>query len=171
MHRLAPTLLLSLALTAACGSPEPVNVPPAPPDACEAPLVGLQIGTDSSCSSGSEHWFPLGPDEGSCHGWAGTAGDGERHENSANAIRCNSDGTFEYTQFAGNVNCEGTGVRKVYSPETCTRDIPPRLYALPIDLSCCDNPGSPNCIVDVPRAGPVGATITLDGVECPRADS
>ena len=171
MRRLTSVLLLPLVLAAACGSPGSPGVAPAPPDICEAPLVGLQIGTDSTCGSGSEHWFPLGPDESSCHGWAGTAANGDRHENSANAIRCNPDGTFEYTQFAGNVNCEGSGVRKVYSPGTCTRDIPPRLYALPIDVSCCDDPGSPDCIVDVPRAGPVGATITLDGVECARTDS
>lgn len=174
MKKFLPLLVLALSLgvPTGCGSSGSADAPalPAGENVCRAPLVGMQIGPDPTCASGPEHWFPLGPDEESCHGWAGTANDGDRHENSANAIRCNADGTFEYTQFAGNLECRGTGVRKVYEPGVCEQDIPPVLYALPVDLACCTDPDGPDCIVGVPEAGPVGAVITLDGVECEPAD-
>ena len=133
---------------------------------CVYPLVRLQTGQSQSCDGGNEHHWPIGMDEADCHGWQGTDNSGGVHNNSANTIRCNEDGTFEFTQYAGNLNCGGSGVRKVYSLNTCEQDIPPVLYTVAIDLTCCSDPESPDCIKGVPTAGPVGAEISLNGVVC-----
>ncbi|MBT6436038.1 MAG: hypothetical protein HOK97_01960 [Deltaproteobacteria bacterium] len=133
---------------------------------CAFPLVRLQTGQSETCDGGNEHHWPIGMDESDCHGWQGMDNSGGIHNNSANTIRCNDDGTFEFTQFGGNLNCEGNGTRKVYSLNTCEQDIPPMLYTVAIDLTCCSNPDSPDCRVGIPSAGPVGAEISLNGVVC-----
>jgi len=101
-----------------------------------------------------------------CHGWRATDTRGELHDNSANAIRCNADGSFQFTQFAGNLKCEGTGTVKVYAPGQCEQDTPPSLYTVPVDLECCAHPGSAACAVGRPSVGIAGAEITLDGEAC-----
>lgn len=137
-----------------------------PDNPCAYPLVKLQTGQSQTCDGGNEHHWPIGMDESDCHGWQGMDNSGGVHNNSANTIRCNEDGTFEFTQYAGNLNCEGSGVRKVYSLNTCEQDIPPMLYTVAIDLTCCSEPESPQCATGVPSAGPVGAEISLNGVVC-----
>lgn len=133
---------------------------------CVFPLVKLQTGQSQTCDGGNEHHWPIGMDESDCHGWTGIDNSGGVHNNSANTIRCNEDGTFEFTQYAGNLNCEGTGTRKVYSLNACEQDIPPMLYTVAIDLTCCSEPDSAGCPTGVPAAGAVGAEISLNGVVC-----
>jgi len=133
---------------------------------CVFPLVKLQTGQDDTCAGGNEHHWPVGMDEAACHGWRGIDNSGGTHDNSANAIRCNADGTFEFTQFAGNLDCQGSGVTKVYSPGVCEQDIPPMLYTVAIDLTCCSDPDSPDCLVGMPSVGVSGGEISLDGVVC-----
>ena len=132
---------------------------------CAFPLVKLRTGPDESCSGGNEHHWPVGMAPEDCHGWSATAG-GREHLNSANTIQCNEDGTFEFTQFAGNLDCSGTGVRKVYSLDECQQDIPPRLYTLAFDLACCAAPDSPECQVGAPLVTVPGGTVFLNGESC-----
>lgn len=133
---------------------------------CSFPLVRLRTGQSQTCDGGNEHRWPIGMDESDCHGWQGTDNSGGVHDNSANTIRCNGDGTFEFTQYAGNLDCGGTGTRKVYTLNTCEQDIPPMLYTVAIDLTCCSDPDSPECPTGVPSAGAIGAEITLNGLVC-----
>ena len=133
---------------------------------CVFPLVRLQTGQDSSCAGGNEHLWPVGMPEGACHGWQGVDNEGGTHDNSASAIKCNADGTFEFTQYAGNLTCQGDGVRKVYELGVCEQDIPPRLYTIATDLTCCLEPDSPDCMRGVPSVGVEGGLITLNGEEC-----
>lgn len=70
-------------------------------DGCTFPLVMLQTGKDSECGGGNIHAWPVGMDSDDCHGWAAYDTEGKLHENSANNITCNPDGTFSFTQFAG----------------------------------------------------------------------
>ena len=139
---------------------------PASDNPCAFPLVRLQTGQDDSCSGGNDHYWPIGMDETACHGWQGADNSGSTHDNSANTIRCNGDGTFEFTQYAGNIGCEGTGVRKVYSLNVCEQDIPPMLYTVAIDLTCCSEPDSPQCLVGIPTVGVSAGQTTLNGVVC-----
>lgn len=134
--------------------------------ACAYPLVRLQTGSDSSCAGGNVHAWPVGMAATACHGWRATDARGELHDNSANAIRCNADGSFQFTQFAGNLTCEGTGTVKVYASGECEQDTPPSLYTVPLDLACCTEPESEACIVGRPSVGIAGAEITLGGEAC-----
>lgn len=77
---------------------------------CSARLATVQIGSDDQCSSGNLHHWPLYEDASDCHGWTLFDNDGKSHENSAAGMRCNDDGTFSFTQFAGNLVCDGDGV-------------------------------------------------------------
>ena len=135
-------------------------------DACTAPLVRLQTSFDESCTGGNEHLWPLGMASEDCHGWGGGDSAGELHENSAKDIRCNPDGTFQFTQYAGNLTCQGDGVTKIYSLDVCEQDIPPSLYTVATDLSCCLDPEGPDCVTGDPSVSVPGGTVYLNGEPC-----
>jgi hypothetical protein len=101
-----------------------------------------------------------------CHGWRAVDTTGRQHDNSANAIRCNGDGSFSFTQFAGSLNCTGSGVTKSYRLNVCEQDTPPTLYTMALDLTCCTSPNSPACTSARPSVSAPGATIFLDGAVC-----
>lgn len=135
-------------------------------DACSAPLVVLRTGTDSACGGVNEHRWPIGLAATDCHGWRATDTKGDLHDNSANQIKCNADGSFTFTQFPGNLNCTGTGNVKTYKLNVCEQDTPPMLYTKAVDLTCCSDPSSAACKKGVPSVGVAGATITLNGASC-----
>lgn len=138
----------------------------AAPNSCTFPLVSIQTGSDSSCKGGGIHTYPIGMPTAGCHGWRSTDTTGREHDNSANDIRCNGDGTFSFVQFAGNLACTGTGVRKIFTPNSCQQDIPPTLFSVPTDLTCCTTPGSAGCKSGIPTVGVPGASIFLDKLLC-----
>ena len=133
---------------------------------CAFPLVYLQTGPSDTCSGGNIHAWPVGMEAGDCHGWRGTDNGGSVHDNSANGIQCNAHGTFQFTQFAGNLNCEGSGVTKIYTLNECQQDIPPRLYTIAFDLTCCASPSSEDCIVDRPSVSVPNGQVMLNGTSC-----
>lgn len=139
-------------------------------ESCTFPLVKLQTGQDSGCSGGNIHAWPVGMDKDDCHAWESVDTNGRLHQNSANHITCNADGTFSFTQFAGSLTCEGGqgGVTKTYALNSCQQDIPPRLYTKAIDLTCCLQPDSPECQSGVPSvsAQAESSTIYLNGKVC-----
>jgi hypothetical protein len=137
-----------------------------PPGACEAPLVSLQTGGDSSCGGGNEHSWPVGLEADDCHGWRAVDTTGRQHDNSANSISCNVDGSFSFVQFAGNLNCVGTGVLKTYVPDECAQDTPPSLYTVATNLACCSAPDSAECTTGTPGVTVPGATIYLNATPC-----
>ena len=140
------------------GAPSPNN--------CSAPLVTIQTGSDASCKGGNTHSWPVGMSAASCHGWKSDDTSGREHNNSASNIQCNGDGTFSFVQFAGNLNCSGTGVPKTFTPNTCAQDIPPTLYSLPVDLACCSAPGSAACKKGLPTTSVPGSSIYLNNKLC-----
>ncbi|MBK9034386.1 MAG: hypothetical protein IPL61_24490 [Myxococcales bacterium] len=168
-----PRALVSCALIAACSSSDPGTVADvdggrdAAATDCAAALVTLQTAQDPTCAGGNEHRWPVGLAPGACHGWRSTDTSGRVHENSASAIGCNADGSFQFTQYAGNLTCAGSGVTKRYAADACTQDTPPNLYTVAVDLTCCTDPTSPACAVGVPSATVPGTTIYLDGLACP----
>ena len=133
---------------------------------CIAPLVAIQSGTDSTCKGGETHMWPLELPSSSCHAWQPDDTSGRQHNNSASNIQCNGDGTFSFVQFAGNLECGGTGVLKTYRPNTCARDIPPTLFAIPTDLACCSAPGSAACKRGLPSTSVPGSKVYLNGQLC-----
>ena len=177
--QLAPALLLiacgsgdvqttSVAPTAAPTATATATATPTPGSSarCAAPLVRLRTGTDTACGGGNEHLWPVGMTVAACHGWRSIDTDGREHDNSANSIRCNSDGSFSFAQFAGNLNCSGSGVTKTYRLNGCEQDTPPTLYTMALDLTCCTSPNSAACITGTPSVSVAGATIFLDGTSC-----
>ena len=136
---------------------------PAPSSPCAFPLVHLQTGKDTSCGGGNIHTWPIGMDPQDCHAWK--AADGS-HNNSANAIGCNEDGSFTFTQFAGNLDCSGTGVVKTFYADQCEQDIPPVLYTKGLNLTCCTDPEHPDCQVGIPTVSIPGGTVYLNGSLC-----
>ncbi len=163
-----PALAVSYALVAACSASDPdagAGVDAGTTD-CTAPLVTLKTGPDATCAGGNEHRWPIGLAPGACHGWTATDTSGRVHENSASAITCNTDGSFEFTQYAGNLGCSGSGVTKRYVADACTQDTPPSLYTVAVDLTCCTDPTSAACITGVPSTSVAGATVYLDGQAC-----
>ncbi len=136
------------------------------PGACAAPVVWLRTGRDSNCSGQSTHAWPVGMRATDCHGWQATDTSGRPHDNSANDIRCNADGSFSFVQFAGNLNCSGTGTRKDYVLNVCEQDIPPSLYTVASDLTCCSRPTDPACKTQVPTVSAAGGKIFLNGTAC-----
>jgi hypothetical protein len=134
---------------------------------CAYPLVELQTARDPQCSGGNRHLWPIGMAATECHGWRATDPTGRQHDNSANAIGCNPDGSFTYTQFAGNLDCNGTGVTKTFMTGVCQQDIPPVLYTLGVNLDCCTNPTSPSCVTGVPSVTVPGGEIFLNSTPCP----
>ena len=133
---------------------------------CIRPLVKLRTGPSNTCSGGNEHHWPLGLAPTDCHGWVATDPMGRQHNNSANDIRCNADGAFQFTQFAGNTDCSGTGVTKVYQLNMCQQDIPPRLHTIAFDLTCCANPQSADCVSGLPLITVPGGMTLLNGTTC-----
>jgi hypothetical protein len=137
------------------------------PAGCAYPLVRLVTGSDPACGGGLAHTWPIGMAASDCHGWASLDPTGAEHLNSANNIRCNADGSFSFDQFADTLTCQGTATTKVYALDTCERDIPPTLYTMAVDLTCCLDPTSADCKVGVPSAGQAGTTtIYKNNVAC-----
>jgi len=108
-----------------------------------------------------------GPRPTACHGWRSVDTTGRQHDNSASQITCNPDGSFSFTQYAGNLGCSGSGVTKTYRLNVCEQDTPPTLYTTAVDLTCCANPSSAACVRATPSVSVAGATIYLDGAACP----
>ena len=134
---------------------------------CHAPLVRLQTGPDPDCAGdGNAHQWPVGLEPEDCHGWSATDPQGEAHLNSANDIRCEADGSFSFTQFAGTLDCSGSGVTKTFSLDVCQQDTPPVLYTKAVDLTCCASPTSPDCITGTPTITVPGGEIYLNTQAC-----
>lgn len=133
---------------------------------CSFPLVSIQTGSDASCKGGNTHMYPVGMPGASCHGWRAVDTSGRQHDNSANSIVCNGDGTFSFVQFAGNLTCSGNGQPKTYRPNTCAQDIPPTLFSIPTNLACCSAPTSTACKTGIPEVGVAGASIFLNSLLC-----
>ncbi len=150
-----PTSPTSAVITGAAGSAR-----------CVAPLVRLRTGSDAACGGGNEHRWPVGMPAAACHGWRAIDTGGREHDDSANNIRCNSDGSFSFTQFAGNLNCAGSGVTKTYRLNACEQDTPPTLYTVALDLACCTSPNSAACMTGTPSISVPGGAVYLDGSAC-----
>ena len=138
----------------------------APPGRCTTRLVRLRTGSDSACGGQNAHYWPIGLAATDCHGWRSVDTGGRSHDNSANTIRCNADGSFSFMQFAGNLNCTGTGTVKTYRLNMCAQDTPPSLYTVADDLTCCSAPDSAACTTGNPSVSVAGATIYLNGTTC-----
>ena len=131
-------------------------------------LVKTQTGFEATCGDGGGviyHYWPIDYSPGACHAWQGTGSDGRLHSNSAKNMRC-EEGKFKFTQYAGNLVCSGNGVDKAAGNE-CEQDIPPSLYTIGVDLSCCIDPSGDACqaLTGQPSAR-AGSSIFLDGEEC-----
>ena len=135
-------------------------------DACVFPLVTLRTGHSSSCGGVNTHSWPIGMAATACHGWSSVDTNGKSHENSANTIQCNPDGSFSFLQYAGNLTCSGTGVLKSYTAGKCEQDTPPVLYTEATDLTCCSDPTAAACKSGVPSVTVDGSTIYLNGDVC-----
>jgi hypothetical protein len=101
-----------------------------------------------------------------CHGWSGYGG-GREHLNSAKNIRCGPNNELLYDQYAGSLDCSGTGRSKSYT-FTCTQGTPPAIYDLLTDNSCCTGTSN-ECKFIVPYARSPGATnqkTYLNGIIC-----
>jgi hypothetical protein len=133
---------------------------------CAFPLVELQTAKDPTCAGGNVHSWPIGMAPTACHGWRAVDTSGQPHDNSASAIGCGEDGSFTFTQFAGNLDCSGSGVVKTYTPEACEQDIPPVLYTKAINLACCEDLDHPDCITGLPSVTIPGGQVSLDGALC-----
>eukprot|EP00976_Prorocentrum_cordatum_P024858 505819-Prorocentrum_minimum.AAC.1 len=135
---------------------------------CNAPLVSITFAPSDTCAGENVHNWPIGMSAESCHGWRGVDGTGREHLNSAKGIKCNSDGTFQYTQYAGNLDCSVGGVTKTYTLNECKQDIPPTLYGKMTNNACCVNPSSSECQTGFPAAGNarLQTTIYLNGTLC-----
>ena len=133
---------------------------------CASPLVELQTAKDPTCAGGNVHRWPIGMAPTACHGWRAVDPSGQQHDNSANAIGCGDDGSFTFTQFAGNLDCGGSGVVKTYIADACAQDIPPALYTKAINLACCEDLAHPDCVTGAPSVTIPGGQTFLDGVLC-----
>ena len=92
-------------------------------NACAAfKVVSLTTGSSNNCIGGNTHVWPLLP-EGQCHGWSAVDTSGTTHKNSANGMRCNTNGSFSFVQFAGNLDCSGIGHEKTFSAGKCEQVI------------------------------------------------
>ena len=140
------------------------NTTTIPASECAYPLVSLQTGPGDDCSGGNIHMWPVGMLASDCHGWSAEDNSGEEHLNSAAEITCHEDGSFSFVQYAGNLDCSGEGVLKTYYPNECEQDIPPTLYTMAVDLSCCAAPES--CTAAVPTVEQPNAGIYKNGSLC-----
>ncbi len=153
--------------SAADAAPPSIDATVSPmPNRCNAPLVRLRTGPNSECAGGNEHRWPIGLAATDCHGWRAVDTEGSQHDNSANGIVCNADGSFSFTQYPGNLACTGTGNLKTYSLNVCEQDTPPRLYTIALDLTCCSNPDSAECRVGAPSVTVPGGAVFLNGTSC-----
>lgn len=169
LSRWAATLVAALStFIAAAGCASAATTPEGELDAgaCTFPLVTLRTGSDTACSGGNTHAWPIGMAATACHGWRAVDTTGREHDNSANDIKCNPDGSFSFVQFAGNLECTGTGVLKTYMVNACQRDVPPTLYTVAIDLTCCSDPAAAGCRSGVPSVSVAGGSIFLNSLRC-----
>ena len=113
---------------------------------------------------GNIHKWPVGMEASDCHGWSAEDNSGAEHLNSAANITCHEDGSFSFEQYAGNFDCSGEGVLKTYYPDECEQDIPPTLYTVAVDLSCCADPDA--CTAAVPTVDQPNAGIYKNGILC-----
>jgi hypothetical protein len=137
---------------------------------CKSRHAIVQIGTDTLCGSGFDVYYPIHDmDPSECRGLI--SGDGA-HVNSINNYTCNPDGSYSMTQYAGNIDCSGTGTRKTFYMGQCGQDIPPTLYSTGLDFSCCADPDSPQCqsTYGNPPTVQSGAVFYLNGEECAQDD-
>lgn len=165
--------LLAAAITAACSSTETDSNgtgaslgSPVQSSVCTFALVKLQTGPSSSCGGQSAHRWPVGMAATDCHGWQAADTNGKLHNNSANKIACNADGSFSFEQHAGNLDCSGTGTPKSYKLNACTQDTPPSLYTIAVDLTCCTDPNAAACTKGVPSVTTAGATVYFNNQLC-----
>jgi len=141
---------------------------------CSAPIVTLKTGTNSACagSSAQTHEWPLYANTSVCHGWQDVDNAGATHDNSAKNMRCNGDGTFSFDQYAGNLVCNGSPVTKTYASGRCDQDVPPTLYTIGHDLTCCvSGLSAAGCATRAPTARNGAALITMDGATCTNSSS
>ncbi len=166
------TLLVSVTMVACSStttSPNAAGAPlgqPVEAGVCTFPLVKLQTGPSSSCGGDSAHLWPVGMAATDCHGWQAVDTNGKLHNNSANKIACNADGSFGFVQYAGVLDCSGTGTTKSYKLNACTQDTPPSLYTAAVDLTCCSDPNAAACTKGVPSVSTAGATVYFNNQLC-----
>ena len=134
-------------------------------------MVAVATSSDTTCPVGApQHWYPVGgePTEPTdCHGWAAKDTAGREHLNSASNLKCNADGSFTLTQYAGDLGCTGTGVEKTFHQARCEQDPLPVLWSWAADLSCCSAPGSAACAnTGTPSVARAGWAIYLNGRAC-----
>ena len=133
---------------------------------CIYPLVELQTGKDAACGGGNVHSWPIGMAATDCHGWTAVDTSGKAHHNSANAIGCDADGAFSFTQYAGNLDCSGSGTLKTFFAGVCQQDIPPVLHTKATNLACCSDMEHPDCVVGMPSVSVPGGLVSLNGNAC-----
>ena len=134
---------------------------------CTSKLVAVSTSPDTSCPTDApKHWYPVGGDASDCHGWAAKDTNGREHLNSASNFKCNGDGSFSLTQYAGNLDCSGSGTDKTFHLAECEQDRPPVLWSQAADLTCCSAPGSSACKVGTPSVSREGSAIYLNGQVC-----
>ena len=139
---------------------------------CTARLVAVATSSDTTCPAGApQHWYPVGGEPTDCHGWAAKDTSGREHLNSASNLKCNADGSFTLTQYAGNLGCTGTGVEKTFRQARCEQDPLPVLWSRAAYLSCCSAPGSAACAANTgtPSVARQGSAIYLNGRVCKAA--
>ncbi len=137
--------------------------------ACSGPLATSRTGNSSACAGGNTHEWPVGLKATDCHGWRDVDANGKEHDNSANALMCNADGSVSFVQFADSLDCKevvGAGVPKTFKIGVCEQDLPPTLYTTGIDTTCCTTPDAPECKHGIPSANSGTATIYLNGAVC-----
>ena len=134
---------------------------PSAASSCTTKLVGVQTGTSTTCNGDITHYYPL--DSSICHGWASSD---SSHLNSSKNMRCIDATTFEFDQYAGNLNCEGRSVTKQVKLDECEQDIPPVVYTKGIDLECCKDPDGPSCTTGVASTNVDGSLIYANGDLC-----
>ena len=75
-----------------------------------------------------------------------------------------------FDQYAGNLECGGSGVAKRFSLDECSEGIPAGLFDRAVNLDCCSNPEA--CLTGTPSVENAGATdqeIYSDGQLCAAA--
>ncbi len=158
--------VLLAGLLAGCSGSDEGGGGPIPADACVSPVVWLRTGPDPGCAGQNTHAWPVGMNASDCHGWRAVDNTGRAHDNSANDIRCNADGSFSFVQFPGNLDCAGTGTQKDYLLNACEQDTPPSLFTVAFDLICCSDPADPACKTEVPSVSAAGGSVYLNGEAC-----
>jgi hypothetical protein len=58
-------------------------------------------------------------------------------------------------------------VVKTYKAGVCQQDIPPKLYTVAVDLTCCTDPTAATCKTGSPSVTVPGAAIFHNGKKCP----